>query len=172
VQDDMQQRAVDLETTVVVNKSQFPEPVHEEADPRTGCANHFRQHLLADLRNYGLGHAFFAKMGEQQKNPSQSLFARIEKRVNQQIFFIADVPRQQIGYKHVGKFVFPMKRFHHGFLLDSQNSAIRYCGCRIHAEPLARKRSFAEKSSSPNIPIVASLPVFQTTVSFTLPVYI
>jgi hypothetical protein len=33
VQDDMQQRAVDLQPAVVVNKSQFPEPVHEEANP-------------------------------------------------------------------------------------------------------------------------------------------
>jgi hypothetical protein len=33
VQDDIEQRAVDLQPTIVVNKSQFPEAVHEEADP-------------------------------------------------------------------------------------------------------------------------------------------
>src|ERR1700731_4736286 len=137
---------MNLQPAVVVNESQFPEPVHEEAAPRTGCADHSRQHLLADLWNYVLGHAFFAKTGEQQKDPGQPLFARIEKLVNQS-FFVTDVPRQQIGYEHVGKSVFPVKRFHHGSLLDSQNSAIRHCGCGTHAEQLAPKRTFAEKVS-------------------------
>jgi hypothetical protein len=36
VQDNMQQRAADLQPAVVVNKSQFPEPVHEKAEPRAG----------------------------------------------------------------------------------------------------------------------------------------
>src|ERR1700686_4522002 len=69
VQDDVQQRAVDLQAAVVVNKPQFPEPVHKEANPRTGCSDHFRQHLLADLWNYVLGHAFSPKTGEQNKKP-------------------------------------------------------------------------------------------------------
>jgi hypothetical protein len=85
-------------------------------------------------------------MSEQQKDPGQPLFARIEKLINQ-IFFVTDVARQQIGHEHVGKFVFPMKRFHHGFLVDSQNSTIRHCGCRTHADGWARKRTFAEKVS-------------------------
>ena len=143
MQDDIQQRAVDLENTVVINKSQFPEPVHEEADPRTGCANHFRQHLLADLWNHSLGYAFFAKAGEQQKDPSQSLFARIEKLVNQ-IFFIADVPRQQV--------------------VIAVAESIRSAWPASDASP--------KKSRPSSIPIVASLPVFETTVSFTVPVWI
>jgi hypothetical protein len=65
---------VDLQpTVVVVNKSQFPESVHEEADPRAGGADHFRQHLSTDLGNYGLRCAFLAEMGEQQKAPGQPL---------------------------------------------------------------------------------------------------
>jgi hypothetical protein len=73
---------VDLQTAVVVNKAQFPEPVHE-ADPRAGSADHFRQRLLTDLRDYGFRNAFLAKMSEQQKDPGQPLFARIEKLINQ-----------------------------------------------------------------------------------------
>jgi hypothetical protein len=49
-------------------------------------------------------------MSEQQKDPGQPLFARIEKLINQ-VFFVTDVPRQQIGHEHVGTFVFPMQRF-------------------------------------------------------------
>ena len=77
-----------------MNEAQFSEPVHEEADPRPGRADHFRQHLLTDLGDYRLGFAFLAKMGEQQKDPGQPLLARIEKLINQ-IFFVPDVPRKQ-----------------------------------------------------------------------------
>ena len=34
VQDDIEQRAVDLQPAVVVNEAQFSEPVHEKAHPR------------------------------------------------------------------------------------------------------------------------------------------
>jgi hypothetical protein len=36
--------------------------------------------------------ALLAKTGEQQKDPGQPLFARIEKLINQ-ILFVTDVPR-------------------------------------------------------------------------------
>jgi len=65
VENNVQQRAVDLQPAIVANKAQFSEPVHEEADPRAGCADHFRQHLLTDLGHYALGFAFLAKTGEQ-----------------------------------------------------------------------------------------------------------
>ena len=103
MEDNVQQRAMNLQPAVVMNKSQFPESVHEEADPRAGSADHFRQHFLTDLGNYCLGFAFLAKMGEQQKNPGKPLFARIEKLIDQ-IFFKTDVPRQQIDHEQVGKF--------------------------------------------------------------------
>src|ERR1019366_2281888 len=37
-----EKRAVDFQPTVVVNKSQFSEPVHEKTHSRAGRANHFR----------------------------------------------------------------------------------------------------------------------------------
>ncbi len=43
--------------------------------------------------------------------------------------------------------MFTMKSFYHGFLVDSQNSAIRHRGCGAHAKRLARKAAFAEKVS-------------------------
>ena len=146
VENNVQKRAVDLQPAVVVNEAQLPEAVHEEADPRAGGADHFRQHLLTDLGNYGLGCAFLAETGEQQKDSGQSFFTRIEKLIDQ-VFFVTDVPGQQVGHEHVGQFMFPMKRLHHGLLVDSQNGAIRHRGCRTHAENLAGKRTFAEKVS-------------------------
>ena len=136
---------MDFEPAVVVNKAQFSEPVHEVADPRAGCADHFRQHLLTDLGNYRLGCAFLAKMSEQQKDPGQPLFAGIEELIDQ-ILLVTDVSPQQIRHEQIGKRVFPVQRFHHGSLVDLQNSAIRHGGCRTHAERLTCKRTFAEKA--------------------------
>lgn len=58
---------MNLETAIVVNEAQFSEAAHQEADPRAGGDDHFRQHLLADLDDYLLGFALLAEMGEQQK---------------------------------------------------------------------------------------------------------
>src|SRR5229473_2002115 len=69
VENNIKQRTMDLQApAVVVNKAHFHEPVHEEADPRAGCTDYFRYHLLTDLVNYRLGRSFFAKMSEQQKD--------------------------------------------------------------------------------------------------------
>ena len=40
VQNHIEQRAVDLQTAVVVNETQFSESVHEKADSRTSGTNH------------------------------------------------------------------------------------------------------------------------------------
>jgi hypothetical protein len=73
---------MDLQTPVVADESQFPEPVHEKANPGSGGTHHFGQSLLANFGNYRLRYAVFAKMSEQQKNPGQPLLARIEKLIN------------------------------------------------------------------------------------------
>src|SRR5579863_8490085 len=42
--------------------------------------------------------------------------------------------------------MFPMKRIHHSFLVDSKHSTICHCRCRTHTERLASERTFAEKA--------------------------
>ena len=70
VENNIQQRAMDLQPAVVANKAQFPEPIHEEADPRPGCTHHFGQGLLTDLGNYRLGYAILPEVSQQEQNPS------------------------------------------------------------------------------------------------------
>ena len=41
-------------------------------------------------------------MSEQKQKPSQPLLAGIEELVDQ-IFFVSDVPRQEIGYEQIGE---------------------------------------------------------------------
>lgn len=69
MQNYIEQGAVDLEPTFyspsVVNETQFPEPIHEEADSRTSSSHHLRQGLLTDFRHHGFRVAFFAEMSEQ-----------------------------------------------------------------------------------------------------------
>src|SRR5205085_1573899 len=72
VQNNVKQRAVDLQATVfapsVVDETHFPETVHEKADSRTGSANHLCQCFLTDLWDHTFRYAFFAKMGQHQKD--------------------------------------------------------------------------------------------------------
>jgi hypothetical protein len=90
-----------LAATIVVNEAQFPEPVHKKTHPRTSGSYHFRQGLLADLRNDGLRNPFLAKTSEHQKHTDQSLFAGIEQLVDQ-VLFITDIARQQMRYEQIG----------------------------------------------------------------------
>src|SRR2546421_10453382 len=152
VQNNVKQRAVDLQATVfapsVVDETHFPETVHEKADSRTGSANHLCQCFLTDLWDHTFRYAFFAKMGQHQKDARQPLLAGIKQLVHQ-VLFIPDVPCEQVCNKHVGETLFPVKRLHHCFFLDSQQCAIRHSCCSTHAERLASQRSFAEKTPVP-----------------------
>ncbi len=42
VQDDAQERSIDLNSSVVLDETQLPELVHEQIDPRARGANHLR----------------------------------------------------------------------------------------------------------------------------------
>ena len=79
----------------IVDEAQLLELVHEEADPRPGGAHHLSQRFLTNLRNYSLGYAFLTKMSKQEQNPSQSLFAGIEKLVDQ-VILIPNVSFEQV----------------------------------------------------------------------------
>src|SRR4029077_16018155 len=62
-EDDVEQRAVDLQPAVVLDEAQLAELVHEEADPRAGGADHLRQRFLADLRDDGFRPPLLAEVG-------------------------------------------------------------------------------------------------------------
>ena len=65
VENDVEERAVDLQPAVVVDESQFPEPIHKKAHSRASGADHFCQRFLTDLWHHGLRNPFLAKMSEQ-----------------------------------------------------------------------------------------------------------
>ena len=95
VQDDVQERAVNLQAIVVVNEPQLAELVHEEADPRSGGADHLGQGLLTDLWNYRLGPSFLAEVRQEQQHPRQPLLRGVEQLVHE-IFFNANVAGEEM----------------------------------------------------------------------------
>jgi hypothetical protein len=69
---------MDRQPAVVIDKAKLPELLHEMADPRTGCADPWRQAFLIDTGMYSLGSVLLAKMSQQQENPSQTLLAELK----------------------------------------------------------------------------------------------
>jgi hypothetical protein len=64
MQHGIQQRIVDVNCSVVADEPQFSELVHEKADTRPGCPDHFRQCFLTDLNIDRLRNAILTKMGK------------------------------------------------------------------------------------------------------------
>ena len=85
VQDHAQEATVNRQRAAarVIDKAQRPELVHEMTDPRPGCAAHLGQVFPIDSGMDSFGSAFLAKMSQQQENPSQTLFAGVEKLVDE-----------------------------------------------------------------------------------------
>ena len=97
MQNYVEQRTVDLESALyasgIMDKTQLPEPVHEKANPRTRGSDHLSQRFLTDLGDDRFRNSFFAEVGKQEEHAGQSLFAGVEKLINQ-VLFIADVSGQ------------------------------------------------------------------------------
>ncbi len=75
--------------------------------PRPGGSYHLPERLLTDLGYYNLGHTLLTKVSKQEQNQSQSLFAGIEKLVDQ-VLFVPDVSCQQIRYEQIGEHMLPV----------------------------------------------------------------
>jgi hypothetical protein len=67
VKDDIEQRTMHLKPAAlaVVNEAKLSEPVHEEAHPRPGRADHLGERLLTDVGDNRFGRAFLAEMSQQ-----------------------------------------------------------------------------------------------------------
>src|ERR1017187_10244555 len=82
VQNHIDQRPMDLNATVVFDKAEFAKAIHEEADTGTSGPDHLCQSLLRDGRDEAFVSTRLTKFRQQQENPGQTLFARVEKLIN------------------------------------------------------------------------------------------
>src|SRR6266446_6808772 len=78
VQNHVQQGIIDFQFSVVFDKTQFAEFVHEKAHTRSGRADHLRQCFLTKLSHDRLRPAFFAEICKQKEKSGEALFARIK----------------------------------------------------------------------------------------------
>src|ERR1700730_18496675 len=78
VQDHVQQGIMDFQFSVVFDKTQFAESVHEKAHPRSGRSDHLRQRFLTKLSHDRLRPALLAEICKQKEKPGEALFARIK----------------------------------------------------------------------------------------------
>ena len=85
------QRAV----TIVIDKAELPELIHEMTDPRPGGAHHLCQLFLIDSGKFSFGSTFLAKMRKQQESPGQAFLAEIEESIHE-IFFDSTHTRKQV----------------------------------------------------------------------------
>jgi hypothetical protein len=73
----VQQGIMDLDFSVVFDKTQFAEFVHEEAHTRSGRADHLRKRFLTKRSHDRLWPAFLPEICKEKEKPSEALFARI-----------------------------------------------------------------------------------------------
>src|SRR6185312_417700 len=92
VQHHVQERIMNLQVSVVLDKSELAELVHEGAHPRPCSADHLRERLLAYLRYHGLRFALLAEIRHQEEQSRKTLLARIEELIYQ-VLLDASVPR-------------------------------------------------------------------------------
>ena len=88
------------DATVVFDKTELAETVHEEADARPRCAYDVGQRFLRDLGYQGFRFAWLSKIRHQQQHSSQALFTGVEQLIDK-IGLRARAPGQQELQKEV-----------------------------------------------------------------------
>src|SRR5271165_6494507 len=74
-QNHVQQGIVDFDFSVVFDKAQFAEFVHEKAHTRPGRTDHLRQRFLTERSHDRLWPAFLAEIRKQKEKPGEALLA-------------------------------------------------------------------------------------------------
>src|SRR5713101_6096323 len=120
MQEDVEERTMNVQAPVVFDEAELPELVHEPTDPRPRGADHLRQDFLTDFRNNRLGLPSLAKAGQQQEHPRQSLLARVEQLIHQ-VFLEAHIAGQQVRHEALGEQRPLVEQPDHDLPLDSHH---------------------------------------------------
>ena len=144
MQDDAEQRAIDLEPIGVVDESQALKFPHEEIDSRPRRADYFGQCPLRHRRDGRDRRVHLAVPCKQQERPGQSFLAVVEQLVGQ-VRLDPDVPRQQMRDEPIGQRVLAVQHAHHLILLHEKDGAARDRGRTPRVDGYARQASFPKE---------------------------
>src|SRR5258708_4432125 len=146
VQDDAQQRAVDLQRqlAVVLEEGERLERVQEEMHRRRRRPDHVRQRFLRDPGDDAAGRLLVSIARQQQQRARQPLLGGVEQLIDQ-VLFDPNVARQHVGDEAVGHGMLLVQQPDHLPLADEQHRARADRGGGPHAEPLPREAALAEE---------------------------
>jgi hypothetical protein len=114
---------VDPQFTVVLDETQFPEFVHEEAHARPGRPDHLRKRLLADLGRDQLWPTFLAQIRQQKEKPCEALLTRVEQLIYQVPFNTA-IACEQVMHESFGERRLLLQDADHARFLDPHDRAV------------------------------------------------
>src|SRR5271169_5204541 len=83
VEDDAEERGVNLQAAIVFDEAELAEFVHEEIDAGAGGADHFCERFLGDFGEDALRPVFGAVACEEQERAGEAFFAGVEELVNE-----------------------------------------------------------------------------------------
>ena len=144
MEDDAEERGVDLQAAIVFDEAELAEFVHEEIDAGAGGADHFGESFLRDFGEDALRLVFGAVACEKEKRAGEAFFAGVEKLVDE-IFFDADVAREHVGDEAVGEGVLVVEDADHFLFFDDQGGGGSDGRGGADADGLAGQATFAEK---------------------------
>ena len=148
VEDDVQKRWVNVESAIVLNKSQPLEFIHKNIHAGARGANYLCQHSLGHFSYQLLRLVLLAITSEQQEGTRQAFFGGVKELIHQ-ILFQADASRQQVRQEAVGEGSFSVEFANHLIFLYGQRSAMSDSRRRSHTERQPQQASFTEKLARP-----------------------
>jgi len=123
VEKDIQQRAVDLDVTVVFDVSGFAKSVHEYVYPRAGAADDGGKSLLTDLWDIRVRLGGFAEVCHVKESAGQPFLGGIEELIDEVVLNAARA-LEQIGDKELGHPSFIVQNANHFGAANAQQDAL------------------------------------------------
>jgi len=155
---------------IIVDETEIPEFVHEEADPGPGRPNHFSGRLLVDLCRDGFGAAFLSKVRQQEERTGKALLTGIQQLIDE-VSLDATVTGQKMRRESIReRRLFVQHPQHLRFIDPIERALLQHSGGR-EPDRLRDQASLAEEVAVAKDAMTASLPLAEVTLSFTLPLW-